>query len=1046
MAPIARHDVGSVGVDVGSTTVKVAARDAPDAPWRTRVTRHHGRAAEAVAALVGELAPPRFGLGVTGSGAAVVTRRCAALAAHEVFAAITFARALHPTAATLIDLGGQDAKLVRFDGPAGAPGRARPAVVMNDRCAAGTGVTIDRCLARLGVSHDEARDVAYEPDAVQALSARCGVFAETDLVNLARRGVPAASLVASLFDAVVRSNLHALARGLTPLAPALLLGGPHAHFPGLADAWAWHLASLWRVRGEVPGLVFVPPEAAFASALGAALAAEGSHAEPHQRDALRRALAAGDGAPAAAVDPPLPQETPTAVERPVWRAHPDGDAGRLVLGVDAGSTVTKAVLVDGARNVRMAVRLASGDAARDAAAVAEAARRALDAAAPGTALEAVAVTGYGAAWMGPLLGASHAVVETVAHAVAARAAAPDAALVCDVGGQDIKVLALDGAGEIERFWVSSRCAAGLGLALETTARELGVARGGVAAAALSARRAPRFGDGCVVFLDADRVSFQRQGFAPEEILAGLVRALPRVVWAQAGRAAAAASGRAVVLQGGVQHNEAAVRAQAERLAVDAPGARVVVHPLPDLAGALGAALFALARPPDGPARPPARRTLPTVAPQLRDAPPCTLCDNRCPRAAISPGGAPADVPAALAGYGCEAGASLDPGAAARSRQARRRAVPDLYGHEAAALFRDDPAVAPAVAPRRRVRFAIPRALALYRAAPLLRAYLRALGAEPHDVRFSPPTSEALWRRGAHHGATDPCFPVKALLAHVHHLVERGGFDALLVPRVTRATTCVRHAVDCASCPVVAASPALVRAAFEAAVAARGARLLDPELDLARPDLLAAQLHGSLGELLGTTRDESDRALDVARRAAARFDNALQARGRVVLDGARDGRGAVLILARPYHVDPGVCHHVGAELAALGYPSLSIRALPRDEAYLAARFADDLARGAIADPFDVRDLLPEADNSGGAERLWGARFAARHGVLGVLDLSSFKCAQDAATAAPVARLLREADVPTCALHDLDETRPRVSLRMALQTFAHAMRRRGLRPWT
>jgi predicted nucleotide-binding protein (sugar kinase/HSP70/actin superfamily) len=294
------------------------------------------------------------------------------------------------------------------------------------------------------------------------------------------------------------------------------------------------------------------------------------------------------------------------------------------------------------------------------------------------------------------------------------------------------------------------------------------------------------------------------------------------------------------------------------------------------------------------------------------------------------------------------------------------------------------------------------------------------------------------------------------LAHVRYLLDRvhdtgRKLDAILVPRSTHAAVPVRHALDCASCPVVAASPAMVRAAFvigDDALARRGVRLIDGEITLVEPDRLRAQMHEAFGEMLAATRSESDAAVAMGLAAMGALDAQLQSRAQRVfdrLDRVTD-RGAVLVIARPYHADPGICHHVGEELQAIGYPVLSIRSLPRDPVHLARLFRDDLSAGRIEDPFDIRDLLPESDNSGASERLWAARFAAAHGRLGVIDLSSFKCAQDAPTYAPMHSLFERAGTVRCNLHDLDETRPATSLRLRLQTFAHAMQEKGLRPWS
>jgi predicted CoA-substrate-specific enzyme activase len=1040
-------DTGLVGVDVGSTTVKLAVRVGTGASWRTFSARHHGRAREALASLCHSALPRTFFIGITGSGAPSIRVR-GAVSSHEVAATIVASRVLAPSASSLIDLGGQDAKLVMFEPRApGAPFR-RPATTMNDRCAAGTGVTFERCLARLGIALSDVSTLRYQRSLVHPLSSRCGVFAETDLVNLARRGVAVESLVSSLLDAIVCANLSALARGRSPVGPVLLLGGLHAFVPALADAWRHHLEARWRERGVEPGPVSVASEALYFPAIGAGLhAADEPGCARVTPSELLRALATATEPTPALLDRPFSATPTVTIERPSWPSRPnarDSNAPALSLGVDAGSTVTKAVLLDESGALRMTVRFASGDPATDARAIVESVRASLAELQPPGVLRTTVVTGYGAPWMGPLVGADRELVETVAHAIAARAVAPDADVVCDVGGQDIKLLSLDARGDLLRFELSSRCTAGIGAAIEATARELGVAREAIADRAFSAERVPWLSDACAVFLDADRVSFQRQGFTPEELLAALVRALPRVVWTQVARGAPVASfGRVVVLQGGVQHNRAAVLAQAEHITSEHPGARVIVHPHPDLAGALGAALSGLAEP----ATRVGRRTLSVASGRATEAAPCALCENRCPRSALELSSDERGLArVVLVGQSCEAGSSEDPREGASSRRAHDHAVPDLYSYEAAALFRADDAVrAVSVAPRR-VRVAIPRALAMYRAAPMLRAFLQALGVAARDVVFSPPTSDALVRAGAHRGSTDPCFPAKALVAHAAHLLERERFDVMFVPRVVRAQTTVRHCVDCASCPVVAASPALVRAALGPSLAARGVALLDPELSLSDPAALSEQLFQAFGPLLDATRAQCAEALSIALEASARFDERLRARARAVIERAADGRGVVLVLARPYHVDPGISHRIGVELQNLGYPSLSIRALPRDDAWLRALFADELALGRIEDPHDVRDLFSESDNSGGSERLWGARVAARHGSFGVVDLSSFKCAQDASTSAPIAALLRDSNTPTCTLHDLDESRPRTSLRLGLRTFAHAMRERGLTPWT
>jgi predicted CoA-substrate-specific enzyme activase len=1050
----------ALGLDVGSTTVKGVLLD-PDEGVAPRLAyrRHHGALLGSAAGVLAELAPTdaRVRLALTGSGGRLLAERLQAPYVHEVVAVSDAVLLRHPGAGGFIDLGGQDAKLTIYDRDERGSVR-RVDSSMNDRCAAGTGATLDRCLVRLGRDID-IRAARYDAGRVRPLSSKCGVFAETDLVNLARAGVPADDLLISLADAIVLQCLAVLARGRLPPPPVILLGGPHVHFPALAGAWRHHLAALWRRDGvAVPsrGAVEAPPEGLYYAALGAVTRAVSGDVAPRPIGDLARALEAAPLPAAGHLDRPFDGLVPPPAPRKLAPAGLPRFEG-VAVGIDAGSTAIKAIAVDGDGRALATASRRSDDPIANARAVIEELRGALARAARLDDVRAVGVTGYAAPLLAPLIGADAQPVETAAHARAARAYEPKADVVCDVGGQDIKVLLLGPWGEIRDFRISSQCNAGIGMVLETTARELGVPLERYAELAGAARRAPRFGDGCVVFLDADRVTFQRQGFSREEILAGLARALPRVIWEQIMNGFPLASlGRTFVLQGGVQRNAAAVRAEREYLAGAVANARVVVHPLAAEAGAFGAALAAMEARPRG-----ACRDLclaggaEVVAVRSNDDTRCRLCPNACARTVVTIQRADGATVEHVAGFACAEGATLArPGADTRSvRKRKDLRTPNLLAEEARRLFTIGTDVAAEDGRQRRFRIGIPRVLSMYRAAPFFRGYLQALGVARRDVVFSPPTSTGLWRAGLGGGASDPCFPVKVTLAHVDYLIRQvhdsgEQLDAIFVPSFTHALTPVQHAADCASCPVVAAAPALVKASLGqpgGPLARRGIGLIDAPITITDARALPAQMFEALGVRIGATRAESDRALATGLAAMRALDARLQSAGREVLDRvARDEAAwAVLVLGRPYHADPGICHRVGEELQALELPVLGIRSLPRDAGWMSPTFAAGAKGGAdtCRDPFDVRDLVRECGNSGSNERLWAARVAARHPRVAVVDLSSFKCAQDPAVDAPIRALLDEAGVPLCALHDLDETRPTTALRLRLRTLAHALSERG-----
>jgi predicted nucleotide-binding protein (sugar kinase/HSP70/actin superfamily) len=307
---------------------------------------------------------------------------------------------------------------------------------------------------------------------------------------------------------------------------------------------------------------------------------------------------------------------------------------------------------------------------------------------------------------------------------------------------------------------------------------------------------------------------------------------------------------------------------------------------------------------------------------------------------------------------------------------------------------------------------------MYRSAPLFIAYFEAIGAE---VVLGETTSEHLWQRAAGRGTVDACFPVKAVHAHVADLLRRKHeFDVLFFPALTHAVTAVRGCADSASCPVVAGTPLVVRAAFEEDASI----FLTPTLVLTNPRMFADQLYAAVVSIAPRlSREEHTIALDRARGAQRAFEARMEEDGRAVIARAeRDRKAAIVLLARPYHADPGIHHDLGSELWAIGRTTLSIRALPKD-----------------GEAFDLGDIASELTNSGAAEKVAASRLVASHPWLVAIELSSFKCGQDASLYGTIGSIARAGSKPFLALHDFDETRPVASLRLRLRTFLDAVER-------
>ena len=1080
-----------IGLDVGSTAVKAAVLEAGSTdPLMTRYLRHGTRQAAGAITLLKNIEREHPGLLTaaqvvfTGSGGRTLAGICGCRYAQEVNAVALATERLHPQAGSVIDIGGQDAKMIIWTA-AGELGR-RKLFSMNDKCAGGTGSVIDRIASKLGLDEDELRAIATNQPARHSVAARCGVFAETDINSLQKQGVAREELIAALFEAIVQQNLSVLTRGATLKPPVLLLGGPHAFLPGLVATWRRALAALWDERecsgGAAAGeRVQVPTRACYFPALGAVfygLADDGRSSGPVATEvrrllerALSRRVSAG-GLPGL-IESPAERE---ALRRMARQEPPAGFPRRkgacdVVLGLDAGSTSTKAVLLapDGTLLAK-AYRLSGGDPLADARLLmgdlaAQAHRGGLE-----LRVRGFGITGYAKDMLGELLGADLILVETVAHTRSALAIDPAIDVIVDVGGQDIKVLILRD-GRVRDFRLNSQCSAGNGYFLQSTAKRFGIPLEQFAEEAFRAARAARFNVGCAVFLEADIVNFQQIGWQPAEILAGLVRVLPRNIWLHVvGEPNLERLGSSYLLQGGTQRNEAAVKAQADYIRARVPRARVAVHPHAGESGAIGVALDVIARGLQKTSRFIGLAALQAMEVNARqdESTRCHRCPNQCARTVLT-AKVPGREPRHFVVASCETGRRLEEKAAAPEER-RSPERPDFSALAATSAFAARP-LAPEggsggrrslrlpISPARRrarlrrrdVRIGIPRALNLFQMAPFFRAYLQALGLGEDQMVISGATTEALFRRGVRRGAIDNCYPSKLALAHVHDLLYRRQVDWIFMPVIVNLPQEFSHAVAATICPSAQATPAVIKAAFTREgdrFAERGCRYFDPVFHMGEPALLEREVARFWGPLLGVGRDENRRA--IARAWASlrgRLEDELRRPALAEIRRLeREGRVGIVVMGRPYHDDPGLNHRIFRDLNRLGYPIFSISALPRDSRFLGPLFREEIALGHMTDEMDLSDVWRHSFSANSNAKIWAAKVVARHPNLVALDVSSFRCGHDAPIYATVEAILEAARTPYFTFHEIDENRPAGAIRLRVETIDYFLKEyqaRGLR---
>ncbi len=1109
-----------IGMDVGSTTVKAVVMDPVSkrilwSDYQRHLTKQPEKVMELLQAIQAAFVDRPFGqpgvwkMFLTGSGSGPLAKPTGGKFVQEVNAVTLAVEHLHPDVLSVVELGGQDAKIIMFKKD--AKSGAKTAIAsMNDKCASGTGATIDKCFLKVNAPPELVTSLHFDDSKLHHVAAKCGVFAETDIVNLIKSGIPSNEVLCSLADAIVLQNLSVLTRGNTLQARVLLLGGPNTYLPFLQECWRLRIPQIWEERGyqypkDVPAdeLIFVPESAQYYAALGAAIygLSEGEEAGLFSGvEALDRYIThgrkerLGDTA-----GPPLVRHVTEADEFCELYKIPkfdgaqfeSGQVVRAVIGLDGGSTSSKAVLVDEEKNIlAKAYQLSEGNPIKDMKQLLAKLRAYVED--QGATLDVLGfgATGYAADVLEETVLADVNVVETVAHMMSAVHFFGDVDVICDIGGQDIKVLFMKN-GDIANFRLSNSCSAGNGMLLQAMADQFGLPVTKYAETAFKAELAPKFSYGCAVFLDSDRVNFQKEGYAKEELLAGLAQVLPKNVWqyvVQIPRLAAL--GTKYVLQGGTQYNLAAVKAQVDYIKERVPGAEVYVHPHTGEAGAIGAAMETL--------RVVKRRgksrfigidaaiSLDYTTKNDEETV-CHFCPNNCKRTFIDARRPDGSTSRYIAGFSCEKG-TVESKEAMIELVAERKKIasqyPNLVDYESKQGFRHfyDPVPMPEAGSvigdievrkglfgirrvpikrpfvrsseeswktRRSVRVGIPRVLNVYMTAPWFRTYFETIGIQRHNVVFSDATTEEMWVEGGKYGSIDPCYPSKVAQAHIHNLLfhhhapaERKRLQYIFFPILTHVSSFVADTMDNASCPIVAGAPDVMKAAFTKEVdffAQRGIEYLDPALSFMEPTLLARRMFEVFGPRLGITEDENDHACREAWKALTIFEQDVQEKGRAILDTVEnENRVAILMIGRPYHSDPGLNHGIPEEFQVLGYPILSIRSIPKSREYLDRFYKDELEKGIIKTPLELNHVWPENYSANSAQKVWAASFAAHHPNVVVLDLSSFKCGHDAPTYGLIDSIIDASKTPYAALHDIDANKPGGSIKIRVKTYAHSLK--------
>ena len=950
-----------MGLDIGSTTIKLVLlpEHSPAAPAGARpdpasvshvspvfaeYRRHNADVRGELTRLLGEVARAYPGAvvrgAVTGSAGLSLATLMGLPFVQEVIAETETVRVCDPQADVVIELGGEDAKITYL--------HPTPEQRMNGTCAGGTGAFIDQMAQLLHTDAAGLDDLASRYTTLYPIASRCGVFAKSDLQPLINQGAAGEDLAASVLQAVVTQTIAGLACGRPIRGHVMFLGGPLHFLPQLRAAFERTLAD------QVDSFT-CPDNAQLYVAIGAALLSSGEPApisELSTRLATRKALSLGTSRmrplfkDTAELEAFRERHARAHIERAHWPVteespeksgpEPDGpddelDAiddegphaasgtggelrdGDCFLGIDAGSTTIKAVVLDG--RGRIVWEHYAGNEGDPVTAAVEILRRIHREMPDGARIVRSCVTGYGESLVKAALRIDEGVVETMAHYRAAAYLNPGVTSVIDIGGQDMKYLRIKGDA-IDSISVNEACSAGCGSFLQTFARSMGLEIGEFAEAALHAERPVDLGSRCTVFMNSSVKQAQRESATVGEISAGLSYSVVRnALYKVIKLKDADQLGERVSVQGGTFLNDAVLRA------FELLTGREVVRPdVAGLMGCFGAALSARATYDGVPSGLMSLGELSRFSLTTETAT-CKLCQNHCQLTITTFN----DGQRHISGNRCERGATQE-------RRATKSDLPNLYDYKYKRAFSYRRLLEGAAT---RGDIGIPRVLGMYENYPLWFTVLTSLG---FRVMISGRSNHELFESGMDTiPSENVCYPAKLAHGHIEALIAKG-IRTIWFPCVFYERELVQGAADHFNCPIVATYPEVIRNNVEAVrdgqqegpdgaeggtgPGGSGVRMLSPFLNLADPATLAERLVEVFADW-GVTLPEARRAVAAGFAEDAAFKADVRAEGRRALRWMEDnGRKGIVLAGRPYHIDPEINHGVPDVINTLGLAVLS----------------------------------------------------------------------------------------------------------------------------
>lgn len=976
------------GIDIGSTTVKLVVIDENDKIIYGQYRRHMARTQATLSDLIHEavesIGDCSLKFKITGSGSINLAKALDIEFVQEVVAVATALKHEAPQTDVAIELGGEDAKIIYFTG--GLEER------MNGVCAGGTGSFIDQMAALLQTDAEGLNRAAATYKEIYPIAARCGVFAKTDIQPLINEGATTPDLAASIFQAVVNQTISGLACGKPIRGCVAFLGGPLHFMPELKRAFI-------RTLSLTEENIVDPENSHLFAALGAALkaddAAESTASELMMR--LKNGVQVMYEMPR--LDPLFADknEYDEFIERHnkavLPRAELKDYSGNCFLGIDAGSTTTKMVLIgDNGELLFSSYSNNKGDPIRTA----KEAISVLKASMPeGLMISRSCSTGYGESLLKSAFSLDEGEVETIAHTTAASFFDPKVDCVLDIGGQDMKCIKLKN-GAVDTILLNEACSSGCGSFIENFANSLGYTARDFAKEALFAESPVDLGTRCTVFMNSNVKQAQKEGATVSDISAGLAYSvIKNALYKVIKLSDAKDLGEHIVVQGGTFHNQAVLRAFEKIAHVDA-----VCPDIAGLMGAFGAALIAKRHYKGSPSKMLSLdeiEALTYTATTRR----CGGCGNNCMLTVnrFSNG------QSHITGNRCEKGSGS---------MKERSKSPNMVAYKRKRIF-DYPPLDAESAPRGVI--GIPRVLNMYENYPFWATFFKDLG---FSVVLSPWSSRKIYELGMESIPSESeCYPAKLAHGHIQWLIDRG-IKTIFHPCVFYERKEITTAQNQYNCPIVISYAENLKNNVED-IALKSIRYIRPFLSFNTEKTAADRLVRVCREEWQIPESEVRRAVSKAWAEQLKAKEDIRREGARLLESMEQMQLSGIVLAgRPYHIDPEINHGIPELIASYGFTVFTEDSLPVD--------------------MSPERPLRVVDQWVYHARLYAAaEFVRQRNDLELIQLNSFGCGLDAVTTDQVNEILDGSNKLYTVLK-IDEVNNLGAVRIRIRSLIAAMKLR------